>query len=121
MDEGVLLVKVSQNDSLYPKKIPGGQRDQGQGVVQYDHLHIPTSHPYLLSMKWLRMTPLTHPAKKLTRWTARSRTLGSPSFLRRSLSNPNFKKESSQVPRMVPLIHPAKTFDLLVLHIQVLS
>ena len=37
------------------------------------------------------MTPLTHPAKKLTRWTPRSRTWGSPTCSRRSLSiNPNF-------------------------------
>ena len=34
---------------------------------------------------------MTHPAKKLTRWTVRSRTWGSPTCSRRSLSiNPNF-------------------------------
>ncbi len=47
---------------------------------------------------------------------------GSPTCSRRSLSvNINFQKESSWVPRMMPLIHPAKNFDLLVLHIPVLS
>ena len=53
------------------------------------------------------------------RWTARSRTWGSPTCLRRSLPiNPNFKKKSSWVPRMIPLIHPDKhnvSLDILLL------
>ena len=44
--------------------------------------------------------------RKLTRWTSRSRTWCSPTCSRRSLLiNPNFYKESSQVPK---IIHPAK-------------
>ena len=42
-----------------------------------------------------------------------SRTWGSPTCSRRSLSiNPNFWKENSLVPRMISLIHPAKILDL---------
>ena len=45
-----------------PQKIPGGQQDQGQGVVQHGRLHIPTTHHPTLTFKhegvlWLESAP----------------------------------------------------------------
>ena len=48
-DKKVPIVNGSQNDPLFPstqQKLPGGQWEQGKGVVQHGRLHIPTSYPY---------------------------------------------------------------------------
>ena len=55
------------------------------------------------------MTPLTHPGKNIDHVDSEIKD-----------TDMDFKKESSQVPRMMPLIHSANNLDFLVLHIQVL-
>ena len=67
----------------------------------------------VLIVKVAQIGPLNSSSpKKFTGWTARSRTWGSPTCSRRSLSIiPNFQKERSQVPRMIPFTHPAQKID----------
>ena len=87
----VLIVKVAQNDPLdssSQKNWPGGQRDQGRGVVLHvqEEVYQSTLTFRRRVARYLEWSPLPIQPRRLTRWTVRTRTWGSPTWSRRRLS-----------------------------------
>ena len=92
------MVKNDVPSIVKPKSKVPKSRPKGQDLFWYKSAN---------SKSGSEWPPWLIQPKKLTRWTVRSRIWGRPTCSRNSLSiNPNFWKESSWVPRMMPLIQP---------------